>query len=108
MFRLVNVMEFLVNETIEEILRVNKNYCGCRRCRLDTAAVALNKLPASYVVTAEGEVLLRAVSLRQQFKVDVIKAVTEALELVRKRPHHQRAELRGAGLFGKIGKGELV
>jgi len=83
------VMEYLVNEAFEEILRFDKSYRGCRRCRLDTMAVALNKLPASYVITAEGEVLLRAVSLMQQFKVDVIKAVAESLELILKHPRHK-------------------
>ncbi len=88
---IVNVMERLVEETLEDILKTNKDtVCECRRCRLDTVAIALNKLPPAYVVTEEGEVLLRTNSLRQQFKVDIIKAVTAALALVRKRPHHQR------------------
>jgi len=90
MFRLVNVMEDLVLHTIEEILSTQKDVCGCQRCRLDMAAIALNKLPTSYVVTAEGEVLLRVNSLKQQFKVDIIKAVTEAMALVSKNPHHAR------------------
>lgn len=90
MFRLVNVMEGLVMETIEEVLKTQKDACGCRRCRLDMAAIALNKLTPAYVVTAEGEVLLRTSSLKQQFKVDIIRAVTEALALVKKNPHHFR------------------
>ncbi len=88
---IVNVMERLVEETLEDILKANKDtFCGCRRCRLDTAAIALNNLSPAYVVTEEGEILLRTNSLRQQFKVDIIKAVTEALALVRKNPHHER------------------
>ncbi|BAF58438.1 hypothetical protein PTH_0257 [Pelotomaculum thermopropionicum SI] len=88
MYRLVNVMEILVKETIEEILRSAKNVCGCERCLLDIAAIALNKLPTLYVVTEEGEVLLRTTSLRQQAKVDIIRAVTEAIDIVGQKPHH--------------------
>ncbi len=90
MFRLTNVMENLVLDTIEEILSTQKNICGCQRCKLDMAAIALNKLPTSYVVTAEGEVLLRVNSLKQQLKVDIIRTVTEAMALVSKNPHHAR------------------
>jgi len=90
MFQLINVMEILVDETIEEILRSNKDICDCARCRLDLAAVALNKLPTNYVVTTEGEVLKRTNSLKQQFKVDIIRALTEALKVVSKHPHHPK------------------
>ncbi len=88
MYRLLNVMEILVDETIDEILRANKDICACDRCRLDLSAVALNKLPTIYVVTTEGEVIKRTNSLKQQFKVDIIRALTEALGVVRKNPHH--------------------
>lgn len=88
MYSLINVMEILVKETVEEVLKTNKNLCGCDRCKLDLAAIALNKLPSSYVVTLEGEVLLRTGTLKQQFKVDIIRNVTEAVEIVSKRPHH--------------------
>ncbi len=92
MYRLLNVMEILVDETIDEILRANKDICGCERCRLDLSAVALNNLPTIYVVTTEGEVLKRTNSLKQQFKVDIIRALTEALAVVRKNPHHTKAD----------------
>lgn len=89
MLRLINVMELLVEETILEILNANKDICSCERCKLDLAAIALNKLPGSYVVTLEGELIKRSSSLRQQFKVDIIKAVSEALETVKNNPHHE-------------------
>ncbi len=88
MYRLINVMELMVNETLDEILRAKKDICGCPRCRLDLAAVALNDLPANYVVTDEGEVIKRAHALKQQFKVDIIRALTKALKVVGEHPHH--------------------
>jgi len=92
MLRLVNVMEIQVQETIEDILKNYQEICRCERCKLDIAAIALNKLSPSYVVTAEGEVLLRVSSLKQQNKVDIIRAVTEAIDIVGKKPHHLREE----------------
>lgn len=92
MLRLVNVMEIQVQETLDDILKKNPAICRCARCRFDMAAISLNKLSPAYVVTAEGEVLLRASSLRQQNKVDVIRAVTEAVNIVGKKPHHSREE----------------
>jgi len=92
MLRLVNVMEVLVRETIEDILRSYQGICKCERCKLDMAAIALNKLSPSYVVTAEGEVLLRVGSLKQQNKVDIIRVVIEAIGIVGKKPHHLREE----------------
>jgi len=88
MFRLVNVMEILVKETIEDILKGHKEFCACERCRFDIAAIALNNLPPSYVVTEEGEVMLRANLLKQQVRVDLIRAITEAIQVVGKNPHH--------------------
>jgi competence protein ComFB len=90
MFRLMNVMEILVDETIDEMLRANRDICGCARCRLDLAAIALNILPTNYVVTTEGEIFKRTDALKQQFKVDIIRALTEALKIVSKNPHHAK------------------
>lgn len=92
MYRLLNVMEILVDETIDEIRKANKDICGCDRCRLDLSALALNKLPTNYVVTTEGEIIKRTNSLKQQFKVDIIRALTEALDVVRKHPHHAKGD----------------
>lgn len=92
MFRLFNVAEILVNETINEILRANKDICSCSRCRLDLAAIALNNLPTKYVVTTEGEVFKRTDALKQQFKVDIIRALTEALKIVIAHPHHSKID----------------
>ncbi len=92
MFRLVNVMEYTVEETLDEVLRSREDVCKCQRCRLDIMAIALNRLPPAYVVTSKGEVIVRTNALRQQFKVDVIRAIAEAIEIVSRTPHHSRQD----------------
>ncbi len=84
--RLINVAETvlfsILDKTIEEY-----DACGCERCRLDIAAIALNNLPPSYVVSTEGEVVK---SIAPQLKADVRRQLDLALKKVSGQPHHQR------------------
>jgi len=83
--RLVNVMEELVIDIVADMAQAGK-MCACTRCRLDVSAIALNNLPPSYVVTAEGESIK---SNMTQYRVDALRMVTRAIEVVRKMPHHR-------------------
>ncbi|MHB8916439.1 MAG: late competence development ComFB family protein [Desulfocucumaceae bacterium] len=83
---LINVTETTLFEQLKKIID-KRDICKCERCRLDIAAIALNKLPPNYVVTTEGEVV-RAIS--PQLKIDVQRELENAISLVAKRPHHER------------------
>ncbi len=83
--RLVNVMEELVNDIIDNMVREGK-MCTCSRCILDVAAITLNNLPPSYVVTVEGENIK---SNMAQYRVDVMRIIPRAIEIVSKKPHHR-------------------
>jgi len=89
---LTNVMEHVVLETIEEIFNSDncKDACHCERCRLDIAAIVLNTLPPTYVVTYEGEVKKRSYALVIQYKADIVREVTRAMQTVASRVHHDR------------------
>ncbi|MGI5918365.1 MAG: late competence development ComFB family protein [Christensenellales bacterium] len=50
-----NIMEDLVENKLGELMR-SADMCCCERCRADTKALALNKLPPRYVVSVGGEV----------------------------------------------------
>ena len=50
---IVNVMENFVGERIEAMLEA-EDCCKCERCVDDMKAIALNKLPAKYVIHAVG------------------------------------------------------
>ena len=89
MRQVVNVMESTVFNALDEVLRKNEGLCDCEHCRLDIAAIALNKLPPIYVVTAEGEVISRVETMKAQKMVDVIKAITEGIDIVCKNPRHE-------------------
>ncbi|MCE5285862.1 MAG: late competence development ComFB family protein [Pelosinus sp.] len=85
---LKNYMEDIVWQSLEELLAAQPDVCKCQKCRYDIMALALNFLPPRYVVTEAGETFTRIKSLEQQFSVDVITAITNAIILVASRPHH--------------------
>jgi len=87
---LKNYMENLVWQYLPDVLAGHSNVCGCERCRYDVVALALNFLPPRYVVTEKGQVITKVKSLEQQFNVDLIAALTNAIIIVKSRPHHTR------------------
>jgi len=82
-----NYMEEVVYMLLDDILK-DLNVCKCDKCKMDIAAMALNQLPARYIVTEKGELYSKINALRQQFEVDVISAITKAAVLVKRSPRH--------------------
>lgn len=89
---LKNYMETLVWQYLPDVLASHRDACTCQHCRYDVAALALNFLPPRYVVTAKGQTLAKVKSLDQQFYVDIVTALTNAITLVKSRPHHNRVD----------------
>ncbi|MBQ9947101.1 MAG: late competence development ComFB family protein [Oscillospiraceae bacterium] len=84
---LINIMEGFVEERIEDMLR-NEDCCKCERCIEDMKAISLNRLPAKYVSTHNGELFSKLDSMIRQNAVDINIAVAEAIYMVAKRPSH--------------------
>lgn len=91
MYKLKNYMEELVVKKTDEILKL-MNICKCEKCRLDIMALALNSLPAKYVVSDKGELFTKVRELEQQFDVDVDTAIIKAAVFVNKNPKHNLPE----------------
>ncbi|MDN5359453.1 MAG: competence protein ComFB [Thermotogaceae bacterium] len=84
-----NFTEVLVDEVIDDLFEVpTLGVCKCDRCRYDIKAIALNALPPKYVVTEKGEIYAKLDVFRNQMRVDVLRAVIEAIEVVKKNPSH--------------------
>jgi competence protein ComFB len=84
-----NLMEKIVEQRLEELLAKDQSgLCRCSQCRLDVTALALNSLPPRYVVTDRGAAYAKANNLEIQLYVDVVAAVTKALQMVRQNPRH--------------------
>jgi len=83
-----NYMEEVIYGSMDDILK-DLNVCTCEKCKMDIAAIALNQLPAKYIVTEKGELYSKINTLRQQFEVDIISAITRAVVLVKRSPRHE-------------------
>ncbi|SDE84311.1 late competence development ComFB family protein [Sporomusa acidovorans] len=86
--QLKNYMEDLVWQRLDEVMVANPQACNCENCRYDIAALALNFLPPRYVVTDTGETYTRIKALESQFNIDIVTAITHALQIVSSKPHH--------------------
>lgn len=84
---LVNVMEKFVDEKLEQMLN-GENCCKCTRCLEDMKAIALNKLPAKYVSSHNGELFTKLSTSLRQSSVDINVAVANAIECVANHPSH--------------------
>ncbi len=82
-----NLMEDSVQQVVADLI-TKADICTCEQCRMDVAAIALNSLPPRYVVTNKGASYARADLLEMQKYVDVVGAVTKAINLVREHPRH--------------------
>lgn len=81
-------MEELVWEQLDKVLTGYQPACKCEKCRYDIAALALNFLPPRYFVTEKGETYTKVKLLEQQFRIDIITAITNAILIVNAAPHH--------------------
>lgn len=84
---IINVMEKFINERLDDMLSA-ETCCKCERCVDDMKAIALNKLPAKYVSTHNGELFSKLEASIRQNAVDINIAVAAAIDAVSKRPSH--------------------
>jgi len=82
-----NYMETCVNEIMRDIGK-SLDCCACEHCQNDIRALALNLLPPKYVATRKGQLYSKIDSLRNQFSVDIITALTKAVAVVKMHPRH--------------------
>jgi len=87
-YELKNVMEELIEKKVDELINKDNEACDCERCRFDVLAIVLNRLPAKYIVSMQGEAYTKLEFLRLQYKVDIITEIIQAIELVKKQPNH--------------------
>lgn len=85
----LNVMENLVNETVDKWMQ-QFGTCTCSRCKADVIALALTNLPAKYVVVGRNAAAPLMNFYSQQFSGAITVEVTKACTKVMERPHHNR------------------
>lgn len=89
MYNLKNFSETEVNVLLEEILKKYDTICKCEKCKLDIKALALNSLSTKYIVSEQGEMYTTALNeVDKQEKINVVMAITKAIEIVSANPKH--------------------
>lgn len=88
---LKNYMETLVLEKLDDIID-ELACCKCDKCRMDIASYALNRLPAKYVATYEGEVYSKLDTLSVQYEADLVNAIYQAAKVVTEHPLHKKED----------------
>lgn len=87
-----NYMEDLVSNQLDDIMKKNNCKCFCERCKADITALALNHLPTKYVATEKGVCYAKLSSYENQCLIDIVTAVTNAIQIVSKHPRHSSYE----------------
>lgn len=82
-----NYMEICVENLLGVVMK-QIDVCNCERCKMDIIAIALNNLPTKYVVTKKGVLYSKLTTLEYQFDIDVITAITKAIDIVKNNPRH--------------------
>ena len=80
-------MEIWVLKYIDEAMK-NADMCTCERCRLDTIAITLNKLPPKYIVAAGSIASTKIKSLELQYDAVIRKEAEEAAFIVKRKNRH--------------------
>lgn len=84
---LKNIMETLILEKLDE-LGDKLDCCKCKKCRMDIASYALNRMPPKYVATYEGSVYSKLDTLSVQYEADLLNAIYQAVDIVKNSPRH--------------------
>lgn len=86
--KIQNYMEDVVQDELELLLVERDNVCKCNKCKMDMMVWTLNRLPPRYVVTDMGRIYTKLKEQEVQFKADVVKELTKAIDFVCKNPQH--------------------
>lgn len=85
---LKNLTENIVLKKIDDLIDT-LHCCKCEQCRLDIASYALNRLPAKYIATTQGELLSKLHALETQFDTTVTTVIVQGSMLVNMYPRHK-------------------
>lgn len=83
-----NYVEQVVEEMSSDILKKWTDICKCERCLNDIKCITLNNLKPLYYDSEIGGVYLKLKSFHLQYKSDVVREMTKAIEIVSQNKNH--------------------
>lgn len=82
-----NIMEEIMEKELDKCIE-SLGMCKCARCRQDVLTLSLNKIRPRYVSTEKGRLLAVVDQMSYDYIPDMLRAITESAEIVKKNPHH--------------------
>ncbi|MFH1577806.1 MAG: late competence development ComFB family protein [Candidatus Omnitrophota bacterium] len=86
--KIYNYMEDIVKDILDDIIVQKQDICKCAKCKLDTIAWSLNRLPSKYIVSDKGRVYAKLKQQEMQFRADVVRELAKAIALIKRHPRH--------------------
>lgn len=87
-YKVKNVMERVVEKKLEQVAPT-LDCCKCNQCMSDIAAYVLNRMPAKYVSTAQGELYSKTIEFDKKFEHQLILLIAQAASVVKNNPRHE-------------------
>lgn len=88
--RVTNALEPIVVDIMEEhFVKTGVLKCECDNCKLDILLLTLNHLGAHYTSSQEGEAYIKAHYMNPQQQSDVLREITNSVQIVELKPHHR-------------------
>jgi competence protein ComFB len=82
-----NFAEEMIEDHLLSTMK-GENMCTCAKCRADVKAMALNRFPPMYVVSASGNAYATYQRLTAQNIANVIYAIMQGVVIVKNNPKH--------------------
>ncbi|WP_187118392.1 late competence development ComFB family protein [Massilibacterium senegalense] len=79
-------MEILAKNYLHENISELGLKFPCEKCKNDVLAFALNRLEPKYVSNVRGHAFVKAQMMTDQYKTDIICALTNAVQVVNNNP----------------------
>ncbi len=86
---LINAFEQTVFNNVRDMIGRQPDMCQCEKCYHDVCALVMNKGFVKFVTTDEGQLLAKLPTMSHEKQVDLMVAIQESIELVKKSPQHQ-------------------
>lgn len=82
-----NIMEEIMEKELDKCID-SLGICKCQKCRQDVLTLSLNKIRPRYVSSEKGRLLAVVDQMSYDYIPDMLRAITESAEIVKKNPHH--------------------
>ncbi len=86
--QLVNLVETEVFSSADRLTAADPAFCGCTKCLIDVAALALSSIPPVYATSEEGRELAQGRIEAEGVKAQITDEVMKAIAAVRQQPRH--------------------